>query len=308
MGDRTGIGWTEATWNPVTGCTEVSAGCDRCYAKSLAERFRGVAGHYFTDGFDVVLRPDKLDQPTRWTKPRMIFVNSMSDLFHDDVEDDFIARAWAVMATSAVHTFQVLTKRHARMRSLLSSDHFRAAVNAHRATYAAAPPSRAMFGPEVWPLPNVWVGVSVENQQWADARIPYLLRTPAAVRFLSCEPLLGKVDLLAGQGRDGHLTGAGVSPGAGIGWVIAGGESGPGARLMDPAWARLLRDQCASAGVPFFFKQAGTSLASRWGLPGKGEDPTGWPEHFPQESPAPTGAAAGVASSPSSTATTLEEN
>jgi protein gp37 len=283
MGDRTGIGWTEATWNPVTGCTEVSAGCDRCYAKSLAERFRGVAGHYFTDGFDVVLRPSKLDQPTRWTKPRMIFVNSMSDLFHDDVEDDFIARAWAVMATSAVHTFQILTKRHARMRSLLSSEAFRAAVIKHRAGYAETAPARPMFGPDAWPLPNVWIGVSVENQRWADIRIPHLLRTPAALRFLSCEPLLGRVDLQGGL--DWHLAGTGADGASGIGWVIAGGESGPGARLMDPGWARLLRDQCAVADVPFFFKQAGSRLASRWGVPGKGEDPECWPEHFPQEHP-----------------------
>lgn len=172
MSDKTSIEWCDSTWNPVTGCTEVSPGCDHCYAKTFAERWRGTPGHYFERGFDVQLRPDKLDQPLRWRKPRRIFVNSMSDLFHDDVPDDYIAKVWEVMARCPQHTFQILTKRHGRMRSLLNASTFNSP-----------------------PLPNVWLGVSAENQQWADIRIPALLDTPAAVRFVSAEPLLGPIDL-----------------------------------------------------------------------------------------------------------------
>lgn len=184
MSDRSNIEWTDATWNPVTGCTKVSPGCDHCYAETLAERFRDTPGHYYENGFDVQLRPEKLDQPLRWTRPRRIFVNSMSDLFHDQVPDEYIAKVFAVMARAEQHTFQLLTKRHGRMRSLLSDDAFPDAV------------VRELGGGlGGWPLPNVWLGVSVENQQWADTRIPALLETPAAVRFLSMEPLLGPVDL-----------------------------------------------------------------------------------------------------------------
>ena len=225
MSDNSKIEWTEATWNPVTGCTKVSPGCDHCYAETFAERWRGVSGHHFENGFDVTLRPERLEQPLHWRRPRRIFVNSMSDVFHEAVPDDFIARMFAVMAECPQHTFQVLTKRHGRMRALLT---------------------RLVFKPP----PNIWLGVSVENQRWADIRIPALLATPAAVRFLSCEPLLGPVDLKLADERDGCLH-----------WVIAGGESGPGARPMHPEWVRSLRDQCRVAGVPFFFKQWGVH---RW--------------------------------------------
>lgn len=247
MSDNSKIEWTDATWNPVTGCTKVSPGCDHCYAETFAERFRGTPGHYFENGFDVQLRPDKLDQPLEWRKPRRIFVNSMSDLFHDQVPDKYIAQVFAIMAAAPQHTFQVLTKRHGRMRSLLSSSAF---------VRRCAP---------IWPLPNVWLGVSVENQQWADIRIPALLDTPAAVRFLSCEPLLGPVDLgladlcpdcLGLGGWPCHTDGYHYKR-PGIDWVIVGGESGRGARPMHPEWARQLRDQCQAVGVPFLFKQWG---------------------------------------------------
>jgi len=237
VSDKSKIEWTDATWNPVTGCTQVSPGCDHCYALTLAERFRGTPGHYFEQGFDVVLRPDKLDQPLRWTKPRRIFVNSMSDLFHADVPDEYIAKVFAVMAL-APHTFQILTKRHARMRALLTSQAFMLAVSIH-----VRLGQTGTFEDVRWPLPNVWMGVSVEDQKWANIRIPALLDTPAAVRFLSCEPLLGPVQL-------GHDL-------VGLDWVIVGGESGRGARPMHPDWARTIRDDCASAGVAFHFKQWG---------------------------------------------------
>lgn len=249
MSDNTGIEWTDATWNPVTGCTEVSAGCDHCYAKTFAERWRGTPGHYFENGFDVQLRPGKLLDPLHWKKPRRIFVNSMSDLFHDDVPDDFIAQVWNIMRRCPQHTFQILTKRHARMRALLNSDAFQ--EHCHRLVGVGNDrPEFAHY--RTWPLPNVWLGVSTENQQWADIRIPALLDTPAAVRFVSAEPLLGPI-YLAGRGY--------LSPDEfdrpGLDWVITGGESGPGARPMHPDWARGLRDQCAAAGVPFLFKQWG---------------------------------------------------
>jgi protein gp37 len=242
MADQTSIEWADATWNPVTGCVEVSPGCDHCYAKTFAERWRGTPGHHFEHGFDLTLRPERLDQPLRWKKPRRIFVNSMSDLFHKDVPDEFIADVWHTMAEAPQHTFQILTKRHARMRSWVKK-------------WCSHP---------AWttPLPNVWLGVSVESQQWADIRIPALCHTPAAVRFLSCEPLLGPVDLHLTaeaphvESRDPLVVGSKVwrRP---IDWVIAGGESGHGARPMHPDWARSLRDQCADAHVPFLFKQWG---------------------------------------------------
>jgi protein gp37 len=266
MADNSKIGWTQATWNPVTGCTKVSPGCDHCYAETFAERWRGIPGHHFEAGFDVTLRPERLDQPLRWKRSRMIFVNSMSDLFHDKVPDDFIARAFAVMAEAQQHTFQLLTKRHARMRSLLSSPAFRENVYSYVAEGSVRP---WQDDDSIWPLPNVWVGVSVENQQWADIRVPALLRTPAAVRWLSCEPLLGPVNLRDCDGLDviDYLD-----------WVVVGGESGRGARPMAVEWAQLLLDQCAAAEVPAFFKQTGSVLAKQLGLPGKGEDVDTLPE------------------------------
>ncbi len=213
MPDRSAIEWTEATWNPVTGCTQISPGCARCYAKRFAERFRGVSGHPYERGFDVVLRPERLGQPLAWKRPRTIFVNSMSDLFHEAVGDAFVASVFEVMERAHWHTFQILTKRPERA-----------------ATLAPALP---------WPV-NVWLGVSVENQRWT-TRIDSLRAINAHVRFLSCEPLLGPLDL--------NLNG--------IHWVIAGGESGPRARPMQLEWVRAVRDQCLAADVPFFFKQWG---------------------------------------------------
>lgn len=207
------IEWTEATWNPVTGCNEVSPGCAHCYAKTFAERFRGVPGHPYERGFDLQLRPERLEQPLQWKKPKVIFVNSMSDLFHDEVPDEFIRDVFKTMQSASWHTFQVLTKRPERLAELAQQ--------------------------LPWP-DNVWMGVSVENQRWT-SRIDDLRKVPAAVRFLSCEPLLGPLQLNL---RD-------------ISWVIVGGESGPKARPMNPAWARSIRDQCRDAGVAFFFKQWG---------------------------------------------------
>lgn len=252
MGSETGIEWTDATWNPVTGCTKVSPGCDHCYAETFAERFRGVPGHHFERGFDVQLRPDKLDLPLRWRKPRRIFVNSMSDLFHDDIPDDYIARVFAIMAVARQHTFQVLTKRHGRMRSLLNSETFLQDLIQY-VVDAEVHDGQHFDGDEytLRALPNVWLGVSVENQQWADIRIPALLETPAAVRFLSCEPLLGPIDLDTQPWRP---IGEDLAQ---IDWVIVGGESGRSARPMHPDWARSLRDQCMTAGVAFHFKQLG---------------------------------------------------
>ncbi len=214
MSDNSKIEWTEATWNPVTGCTQISPGCAHCYAMRFANRFRGVPGHPYERGFDLQLRPERLRQPLEWKKPRRIFVNSMSDLFHDEVPEEYIRQVFDVMEEAGQHTFQVLTKRAERVKRL-----------------APTLP---------WPS-NVWLGVSVENRYWT-RRIDDLREVPAAVRFLSCEPLLGPLN-------DLNLTG--------IGWVIAGGESGPGSRRPKPDWFRSIRDQCAAAEVGFFFKQWG---------------------------------------------------
>jgi protein gp37 len=259
------IEWTDRTWNPVTGCTKVSPGCDHCYAEGIARRFAGSKA--FPNGFDVTLQPERLDAPLRWRKPARVFVNSMSDLFHDDVPDDFIARVFAVMAAGRQHTFQLLTKRHGRMRSLLGQDAFRARVRTELAEL------RGLMLADValnWPLPNVWLGVSVEDQKRADLRIPALLDTPAAVRFLSCEPLLGPVDLQH-VGPDqlavcdptdiGYESGGpgGWMPGETIDWVIVGGESGSASRPMHPQWARQIRDECRRTQTAFHFKQWGES-------------------------------------------------
>lgn len=240
MSDSSKIEWTDATWNVVTGCTEVSPGCDNCYAKTFAERWRGTPGHHFENGFDVTLRPERLTLPLKWRKPKRVFVNSMSDLFHKDVPDSFIAQTFATMARTPQHTYQVLTKRHGRMRSLVGS-----LIDGGQNLIEAAPDEETAqtLYDAVWPLPNVWLGVSVEDQKRADLRVPALLDTAATVRFLSCEPLLGPVDLA------GHTDG--------IDWVIVGGESGRRARPMAPHWATALRDQCTTAQVPFFFKQWG---------------------------------------------------
>jgi protein gp37 len=216
MGDLSSIEWTDATWNPVTGCTKVSPGCAHCYAERMAERFRGSPA--FPVGFDLMLRPDRLDLPLRWKKPRRIFVNSMSDLFHEQVPLEFIRTVFHTMRWAHWHQFQVLTKRSDRLREL---------------------------APALDWAPNIWMGVSVESQRWV-SRIADLRTVPAAIRFLSLEPLLGPLSLDL----------------RGIDWVIAGGESGPRARRMRSEWAESIRDQCRAACVPFFFKQWGTHDAS----------------------------------------------
>ncbi len=251
MSTATKIEWTRgddgsagATWNPVTGCTKVSEGCDNCYAETFAERWRGVPGHPFEQGFDVRLWPDRLGLPLRRRKPTRYFVNSMSDLWHDAVDVEFVARVFAVVALAEKHTFQVLTKRAGRMQSVLASNGFWRLVRAALADHGQPSPS-AEAAVDARFLPNLWLGVSVESQKWAAVRLDKLAATTAgAVRFVSCEPLLGPLDLRPWLG-------------SGLDWVIAGGESGPRARPMHPAWVRSLRDQCEGARVPYFFKQRG---------------------------------------------------
>jgi len=286
VAEQTGIEWTDTTWNVVTGCTKVSPGCDHCYAETFAERWRGTPGHHFETGFDLTVRPERVGLPLRWRRGRLVFVNSMADLFHDQVNDDFVAEVYAVMAVARHHTFQVLTKRHARMRHLLSDPGFADTVWAEVATLAH---EDIDISPAIpwgqWPLPNVWLGVSVENQQWADIRVPALAATPAAHRFLSCEPLLGPVDLsrwLHLEFSDMGLwlpemlaTLAGRRPA--VDWVIVGGESGPGARPIDEWWIGDLIDQAHAADLPVFVKQLGTAWATAHGQRGKGTDPNVWP-------------------------------
>lgn len=224
MSSSSAIEWTDATWNPLRGCRKVSPGCKHCYAETFAERFRGVPGHPFEQGFDLRLVPEALELPLRWRAPRRIFVNSMSDLFQDEVPESYIQRVFAVMARAQHHlAFQVLTKRSARLREL---------------------------APRLpWPA-NVWIGVSVESEKYSSRVYDLAMVQSAAVRFLSVEPLLGPIPRL---------------PLSGIDWVIVGGESGHGARPMDPGWVRDLRDQCLSAKVPFFFKQWGGVRKARAG-------------------------------------------
>jgi len=321
------IGWTEDTWNPILGCDRVSPGCDGCYAIRSAHRLAhnpnekvkaSAAGttHYAGDRLDwtgqVNLLSDRLAQPFRWRNPRRVFVNSQSDLFHKDVPAEYIAVVFLVMAATPRHTYQVLTKRHGRMRSLLNSERFfdMMTAAARKAYYENLLPIPGDLGYR-WPLPNVHLGVSVEDQDWADKRIPALLDTPAAVRWVSAEPLLGPVSLdlprcdthdrrdlftdtngfqrcsaCAADGWSGELSyGHWLRQDGLISWVVVGGESGPTARRMDLAWARSLAVECASEGVPFYFKQLGTVLAREVGATGKGEDPAEWPEPFPQDYP-----------------------
>ena len=220
MSDQSSIEWTDSTWNPVTGCTKISPGCKNCYAETFAERWRGIPGHPYEQGFDLKLWPERITLPLVWKEPRMIFVNSMSDLFHKDVPDDFIRRVFKVMIEARRHTFQVLTKRSERMSQWV----------------------RENFKDTKVP-PHIWLGVSVENQDYVQ-RISHLQQAPAQVRFLSVEPLLRPVNLTASILK-------------GINWVIVGGESGPRARPMNPAWARQIRSQCKKHNVAFFFKQWG---------------------------------------------------
>lgn len=219
MSDHSSIEWTDATWNPIRGCTKISPGCAHCYAETFAERFRGVAGHPYEQGFDLRPIPGKLADPLRWPSAKMVFVNSMSDLFHQDVSDEYILTIVEMMRLASWHTYQVLTKRSERLRDLL-----RTALR------------------DAADLPHIWWGVSVEDRRHGLPRIDHLRDAPARVRFLSVEPLLEDLEPI-------DL--------AGIGWVIAGGESGPGARPMDASWVRTLRDRCSASGIPFFFKQWG---------------------------------------------------
>ncbi|MFI0453704.1 DUF5131 family protein [Actinomadura sp. 6N118] len=285
------IEWTQATWNPTLGCDRVSPGCDGCYAitqariraanphPKVAAAFAGLT-HRTGGRVDWTGRvnqlPGRLTEPLRWRKPRKVFVDSLSDLFHAEISEEFIARVFAVMAATPHHTYQVLTKRHGRMRSLLARGGLGTEGFPDMVEEAMAEFTHASL--DHWPLPNVWLGVSAEDQQRADLRVPDLLGTPAAVRFVSAEPLLGPVDLsrwlgieymdaLEGYGEElgAALTGR-IGPAGGLHWVIVGGESGPRARPMHPDWARTLRDQCAASDVPFFFKQWGEWGPAPWSV------------------------------------------
>ena len=239
----TTIEWTDATWNPVRGCSKISPGCKNCYAERFAERFRGVPGHPFEQGFDVRLVPEKIPEPLRWKSPRKIFVNSMSDLFHESIPDSYILQIAQVMREANWHIFQILTKRHDRMAKLLSGP-------------------LSSFADE----PHIWWGVSVENRRHGLPRLRKLQKTRIAVRFLSIEPLLedlGEIDL------------------NGIAWVIVGGESGPGARPMQPEWVRSIQNQCSRDGVPFFFKQWGGARKAASGRTLDGRTYNNFPESIP---------------------------
>lgn len=264
----TKIEWTERTWNPIVGCSIVSPGCTNCYAMKMAARiermspqvwqYRGLtqpskAGPVWTG--DVALAPDRaLAEPQRRKKPTMYFVNSMGDLFHEDVPDEWISRAFYVMAQCPQHTFQILTKRSSNMRRVMSDHGFSEDV---RTTLRII--DNPDQGPWRWPLPNVWLGVSAERQREANERIPDLLATPAAVRFVSAEPLLGPIDFahLSHPAHPHGYVNALRFNECRLDWVIVGGESGVGARPMHPEWALSIRDQCAATGVNFFFKQWG---------------------------------------------------
>lgn len=245
MSDHSAIEWTDSTWNPVRGCTKVSAGCKHCYAETFAERWRGIPGHPYEQGFDLRLVPEKLIEPLAWRRPRRIFVNSMSDLFHEGVPSSFVSAAFGVMRLADWHIFQILTKRAGRMRDLLDQQH-----------------------PDLVRHRHVWLGVSVENRRHGIPRIQELLDTPAAIRFLSVEPLLEDLGTLDLRGID---------------WVIVGGESGRGARPMQRSWVVSLLDQCRDAGIPFFFKQWGGVQKKRAGreLDGRTYD------EFPRVTPSP---------------------
>lgn len=320
----TEIGWTDRTWNPVRGCSIVSSGCINCYAMKQAHRFSGkayfgltkqtAAGPQWTGKIRVV--EDALLEPLSWRKPARVFVNSMSDLFHEDVPDEFVDRMFAVMALAPQHTFQILTKRAERMRDYMTGrrDVVTSAVEAIR---PSRPPrhwyyfSDAQMTMARWPLPNVWLGVSVEDQKHADVRIPLLLHTPAAVRFVSAEPLLGPVDLTPYGwlcGCDACCNGdrcpgppecmrfdrrscpvcKGTAKGHNINWVIVGGESGPCARPFHIDWARAIAEQCKIAGVACFLKQFGSQPYQGGGISEaltrlrlhdrKGSNPAEWPE------------------------------
>jgi protein gp37 len=267
MGDRTGIQWTEATWNPVVGCSKVSPGCANCYAETFSlTRLKGRPGYTGLPwtpenaAANVQLRPERLDQPLRWQRPRMIFVNSMSDLFHELIHPEYIARVFAVMAATPRHTYQILTKRPERMASLLSDALFWALVadaGAERGLVLPAHLRLDRLALERLPLPNVWLGTSIENDRFS-VRADVLRTVPAAVRFISAEPLLGPLPSL-------DLTD--------IHWIIFGGESGRKARRLEPLWIRQMLREAHEAGTAIFVKQ----LGSLWDGKGKGGDMDTWP-------------------------------
>jgi protein gp37 len=249
----TTIEWTDATWNPVRGCSKISPGCKNCYAERFAERFRGVPGHPFEQGFDVRFVPEKIPEPLLWKSPRKIFVNSMSDLFHESIPDSYILQIAQVMREANWHIYQILTKRHDRMAKLLSGPLSSFAAESH-----------------------IWWGVSVENRKHGLPRLRKLQKTQIAVRFLSIEPLLedlGEIDL------------------NGIAWVIVGGESGPGARPMQPAWVRSIQNQCSRDGVPFFFKQWGGTRKKASGRTLDGRTYNNFPKIIPSISTSISGKA-----------------
>lgn len=288
--NETAIEWTDYTWNPTTGCTPVSEGCTNCYARRISHRLRGRFGYPADEPFRVTLHPERLREPIGLRKPRRIFVVSMGDLFHEDVPDSFIDQVFAVMALCPEHAFQVLTKRPERMLEYCSYSHRDSEIMARidqlipgsfrqPQGWEFIPGGRGeqglyelgyWEGPLRWPLPNVWLGVTCENQAAADERIPTLLQTPAAVRFVSVEPMLRpvKMDYLwlhpecSAWYTDGMTRGQHPLRGVakGLDWIICGGETGPGARPMHPDWVRSLRDQCQAAGVPFLFKGWGSLM------------------------------------------------
>jgi protein gp37 len=245
VADNSAIEWTDATWNPVTGCTKISAGCDNCYAARFSERFRGVDGHPFETGFDLTLRPERLSQPLQWKNPRMIFVNSMSDLFHKEIPKSHISKVFDAMEKADWHIYQVLTKRSSFLRKFVNE------------RYSLRKP----------PL-HIWFGVSVENDA-AVSRISHLRGANAGIRFLSIEPLIGPIGKLDLEGID---------------WVILGGESGPGARPMDRRWVIDIRNQCVSAKIAFFFKQWGGRFPKAGGRLLEGREWNQFPTQIPRSS------------------------
>ena len=254
MGD-TKISWADKTWNPISGCSKISEGCQHCYAERMSKRLAGRCGYDKINPFQVTLHPGKMHEPMHWRKPSRIFVCSMGDLFHDYVEEMDILTMFAVMAETPHHTYMVLTKRPKRMKEILTSRTI--ANDVWLMTATGINDERP-----IWPLPNVWLGVTAENQARADERIPILLQTPAAKRFVSVEPMLGAVDLTqwirevpVHPGLCFHGGRYGSTPK--LDWVICGGETGPGARPLHPDWVRSLRDQCKVADTPFFFKSWG---------------------------------------------------
>ena len=246
MADKTAIEWTDATWNPVTGCTKISPGCDNCYASRFSERFRGVPGHPFENGFDLTLRAERLLQPLEWKRPRMIFVNSMSDLFHKEVPNEYISSVFTTMENADWHIYQVLTKRSSLMQKFINERYRKEKAPVH-----------------------IWFGVSVENARGV-SRLAHLQNTNARIRFLSIEPLIAPVGKLNLKGID---------------WVITGGESGPGARPIDPKWVIEIRNQCVKAKVAFFFKQWGGRNPKTGGRLLEGREWNQFPMQLPTSPP-----------------------